>query len=203
MRKERIFWIVLSACVFLYSKECGNNCVQTSVTKNVPDKESVKDKPVPNKIVPNSVSVTKEGRTEYEPVVKRKDWLTRFFSPKQVDTFWKDVDTAEIIKDFLSSVFYSDTIKNKFGYIVIVDTVSHNRLQGRSVLTDMDIPTTTITQTLKPKAELYGGGIVGFGIGAGLTLKTKKDRLISLDYMLTQHGGIISLGYKVPIKFGL
>lgn len=196
---------ISTVCILLlyicYLKQCGSiyQVVKTDTTyAHVTQK--VNDKPVLK-----SVSVTKEGRTEYEPVVKRKGWLTRFFSPKQEDTVWRnfDVDTAYIIKDFLSSVFYSDTIKNKFGYVVIVDTVSHNRLQGRSVLTDMDIPTTTITQMLKPKAQLSGGFDLGFGIGAGLTLKTKKDRLISIDYLLTQHGGLLIGSYKVPIKFGL
>lgn len=103
------------------------------------------------------------------------------------------------------TVIYNDTARNKYGYAAINDTVRNNRIQGRSVLFDLDIPTTerTITKAAQKERLLMGGFDIGFGVGAGLGYKSAKDKLYTLDYMLTQHGGILILGYKTAIKIHL
>lgn len=183
---------------------CGNTCVVgPPVIKNVPVKVIVHDTLVkPYKIVYDDIPA---------PSKKKKGISNLFFwsNPGSTDTpiIFKPyspvvIDSAGIVRDWLAHIYYNDTIRIEFGYIVIVDTVSRNRLQGRSVLTNMDIPTKTITRTIDGSTELYGSLIAGFGVGGRLSLKTKKNHLFSGEYMLTQHGGIVGLGYGWKIKFG-
>jgi hypothetical protein len=87
--------------------------------------------------------------------------------PERVDSFiaYEKIyvtDTVEILNDYYSKVYYSDTTKTKYGSVVIQDTVTQNRIAARRVFTDFKIPEITITKYPKPTRWSIGPQ-VGYG----------------------------------------
>ena len=103
-----------------------------------------------------------------------------------------DVDTAALLKDYLAKVIYKDTLRlpDSLGTIVLVDTITKNRILGRTwdaKVKQREIKETTIVKEL-PKMQVFYGLNAGFNkedyvsaIGAGIILKTKKDKLYNLN----------------------
>lgn len=129
-----------------------------------------------------------------------------FFIRSKGDMVYRDrpayVDTAAILAAYFAKVYYSDTAKVKWGSVFIRDTLTQNRIVGRSVMTDFHIPTitNTVTRTEPPRGMLFLGPDIGFGVGVSAAWKTKSDHLYSAGYMLTPHGGILDLSYKWKIS---
>ena len=129
-------------------------------------------------------------------------------------TIYKDVDTTAILKDYFSKVVYEDTIKlDTFGYVLIKDTITQNRVQDRTTIKDYKFPvvtkTTTNTITLPPKTQVYVGfDIVGSQsqlinyFGPSVLLKTKKDQMYTGGVGVTPGGwgGKLGMLWKVKIK---
>lgn len=95
-----------------------------------------------------------------------------------------NVDTASILKDYYSRVFYSDTFKLKdtLGYITINDTISKNRVVARKYHSNINVPIIKETLYLKElNNTLFVGPSLQLGgnvsLGGDLHLKTKKDML--------------------------
>jgi len=119
-------------------------------------------------------------------------------------------DTAAIIERFYQKVFYSDTQTNKYGKIVIDDTIYKNRIASRRVITDIKVPEVTNTVTLLKKKNIVyiGASALGslesplYAVGGDLSLKTKTDRMYSVGAYTTKDGKVYySAGYRVPIRF--
>lgn len=102
-----------------------------------------------------------------------------------------DVDSAAILKDYLAKVIYKDTLvlDGGLGTIALTDTITKNRILGRTW--DAKVKERTIKEELIVKeparAQLYYGFNGGFNkadvvsnIGAGVILKTKRDKLYQL-----------------------
>jgi hypothetical protein len=135
------------------------------------------------------------------------------------DTLWINDDllianeiehpTFNYREDYFATRVYKDTIKNQYGKVIINDTISQNKIMGRNVKTDLNIPIVTKTVTLiQPKrSQLYfGGGLFGnetkvlSGYEAGLMFKTKQDRILSLSYNQIFNGQHY---YKASVYFKL
>lgn len=102
-----------------------------------------------------------------------------------------DVDSAAILKDYLAKIIYKDTLvlDGGLGTIALTDTITKNRILGRTW--DAKVKERTIKEELIVKeparAQLYYGFNGGFNkedvvsnIGAGVILKTKRDKLYQL-----------------------
>jgi hypothetical protein len=102
-----------------------------------------------------------------------------------------NVDTAALLKDYLAKVVYKDTLKldGDLGTIALTDTITKNRILGRTW--DAKVKERIIKEELivkePAKAQLYYGINAGFNkadyvsaVGAGVILKTKKDKLYQL-----------------------
>lgn len=123
---------------------------------------------------------------------------------------YTEVDTQAILRDYHSFNLYSDTLKNKYGYVLVKDTISRNKILGRGVTTDLKIPevTKTITLMKPPRNQVYiGGGLFGNktdvlqGYEASLLFKTKKEQMIETAWMQDFNGqGYLSLRYKMLIR---
>jgi len=102
-----------------------------------------------------------------------------------------NVDSAAILKDYLSKVIYKDTLvlDGGLGTIALTDTITKNRILGRTW--DAKVKERTIKEELivkePAKNQLYYGLNAGFNkadyvsaVGAGVILKTKKDKIYQL-----------------------
>ena len=114
-------------------------------------------------------------------------------------------DTITIVKDYNQVKVYSDTMRiDSLGYAYIQDTISHNKIQGRSFSANFNLPTITITKVItpKPKKEVYLG-VIGdlrtfdnkVGLGLGLGYKTAKNGLFTINATTNNY----SLGYYIKL----
>jgi hypothetical protein len=114
-------------------------------------------------------------------------------------------DTITIVKDYNQVKVYSDTMRiDSLGYAYIQDTISQNKIQGRSFSANFNLPTITITKVItpKPKNEVYLG-VLGdlrafdnkLGLGLSLGYKTAKKGLFTIN-ATTNH---YSLGYYIKL----
>jgi hypothetical protein len=102
-----------------------------------------------------------------------------------------NVDTNAILKDFYSKVLYKDTLHlpDSLGTVSLLDTISQNKILGRTFNANVKqrtIKETTIVKEL-PKTQVFYGFTGGFNkadvvsnVGAGLLIKTKKDKIYQL-----------------------
>ena len=157
------------------------------------------------------------GRAADKPIVVTKidsfykhDTITKYKKGNSIpfvvlDTIYKIDqvhDTAYIVNDYNKVKAYSDTLRiNADNSVYIKDTITQNRIIGRSYLANLTQKTIVIdnTKIIKSKNELYMG-LIGdirrfdnkIGIGVGLNYK-KKNEAYTLNFTTNQ----ISLGlYK-------
>lgn len=112
-------------------------------------------------------------------------------------------DTIKMIDDYLSIKVYTDTLRiDTDNSVSIIDTISQNRILGRSYKADLREKTIVITNDIyhEEKKALYLGPMVDLrrfdnkvGIGGGLIYKPSKSQVISLNLTTNQ----ISGGYYI------
>jgi len=124
---------------------------------------------------------------------------------KVLDTIYETTyDTAYIVKDYSQAKEFADTIKQDSNIYVIRDTISQNRIIGRSFKAKIQEKTITITNNIEvaPKAALYLGirsdiardlGNVNHNVS--LNLKTRKKGLFSVGYGMSGY----SIGYSIKL----
>ena len=79
---------------------------------------------------------------EYVPKYIRKTIV-------EIDSFQLPIDTVSILRDYYAEYFYTDTIKiDTLGTIVINDTITRNSISIRDILSNILVPTTTVTNTI-------------------------------------------------------
>jgi hypothetical protein len=102
-----------------------------------------------------------------------------------------NVDTAALLKDYLAKVIYKDTLKldDGLGFVAVTDTIHKNRINGRTFTANVKERIIKEEMIVKEPArnQLYYGLNAGFNredyvsaIGAGVILKTKKDKIYQL-----------------------
>jgi len=129
-------------------------------------------------------------------------------------TIYRDVPSfglsnagAEAIQEYYDSILmshfatnvYTDTIKfGKYGSLYITDSIQENKILSRSSNSDLMFPSVTHTTIVKdkPKNQLYLGargifvnGTVS-GVGTGVILKSKKDRLYGFGAVIDRQKNI-------------
>jgi hypothetical protein len=124
--------------------------------------------------------VTKKGEDIYHETIVEKEVLIPAV-----------VDTMALLKDYYSKVLYKDTLilPDSLGTVSLSDTISQNKIFGRTF--NSSVKQRTIKETLivkeLPKTQVYYGLTGGFNkadvvsnVGAGLLIKTKKDKIYNL-----------------------
>ena len=93
------------------------------------------------------------------------------------------IDTMSLLRDYYTKYYYEDTIDvDTFGYIVMKDTVSKNKIEARQYVSNILIPTKIVTNNiLVNKREIYlGTGITenkNFMVLNGeMLVRTKKRK---------------------------
>ena len=124
---------------------------------------------------------------------------------KILDTIYKQsYDTTYIIKDYQQVKEFTDSIRQDSNLFVIKDTISQNRIIGRSFQAKIQEKTITITNNIqsKPKSALY----IGFrsdisqdyskvNHNISLSFKTRQKGLFSVGYGMSGY----SLGYSLKL----
>ena len=106
------------------------------------------------------------------------------------------IDTMSLLRDYYTKYYYEDTIDvDTFGYIVMKDTVSKNKIEARQYVSNILIPTKIVTNNiLVNKREIYlGTGITGnknfMVLNGEMLVRTKKRKVygvgIGLDNTLS------------------
>jgi hypothetical protein len=124
--------------------------------------------------------VTKKGEDIYHETIVEKEVVIPAI-----------VDTQALLKDYYSKVLYKDVLvlPDSLGTIAVTDTISQNKIWGRTFdakVKQREIKETLIVKEL-PKTQVYYGLTGGFNkedvisnVGAGLIIKTKKDKIYNL-----------------------
>jgi hypothetical protein len=121
--------------------------------------------------------VTKKGEDIYHETIVEKEVVIPAI-----------VDTQALLKDYYSKVLYKDVLvlPDSLGTVSVIDTISQNKIWGRTF--DAKVKERTIKETMivkeLPKTQVYYGFTGGFNkedvvsnVGAGLLVKTKKDKI--------------------------
>ncbi len=121
------------------------------------------------------VTEYKEGKTIYVEV----EVPVEVFVPIEIDTM-------KVLEDYYSTRIYSDTLTvQDLGYIAITDTVSQNKIIGRSFEANLTERTITETITVKelPKLQIWTGFVAttNMQVGASLGVTTKRRTHLGLD----------------------
>jgi hypothetical protein len=124
---------------------------------------------------------------------------------KILDTIYKqNYDTTYIVKDYNQAKEFVDSIRQDSNIFVIRDTISQNRIIGRSFKAKVQEKTITITNNIqdKPKAALYIGIRSDVSIDYNninhnitLSLKTRKKGLFNVGYGMSGY----SVGYAIKL----
>lgn len=140
---------------------------------------------------------TKSAPTIVSDTVYQQKTFTKFIKGNSIpfvvlDTIYlidRVTDTIKILSDYSRVYAYSDTIRiDSLGYAYIQDTISQNKIQGRSFSANFNLPTITIAKIIEPKNrnQLYLGFIGDLkhsnnqiGIGGSIALKTAKNTLFT------------------------
>jgi hypothetical protein len=131
--------------------------------------------------------VTKKGDDIYHEIIVEKEVIVPAV-----------IDTAALLKDYYSKVLYKDVLvlPDSLGTVAVIDTISQNRILGRTFDAKVKEKTIYDTKIVKelPKNQLYIGGGVGFdkvnflnGAKAGVIYKTKSDKMFGLDLGVTNN----------------
>jgi hypothetical protein len=124
--------------------------------------------------------VTKKGEDIYHETIVEKEVIIPV-----------NVDTAALLKDYYSKVLYKDVLvlPDSLGTIAVTDTISQNKILGRTFdakVKQREIKETLIVKEL-PKTQVFYGFTGGFNkadvvsnVGAGLLVKTKKDKIYQI-----------------------
>ena len=159
------------------------------------------------------IPTTTVTKTKIDTVVTTKT-LTKYIKGNKIpfkvlDTIFTNIykekhDTAYIVKDYNQVKEFTDSIKQENNLYVIKDTISQNKIIGRSFKAQVQEKTITITNNIqaKPKAALYLGirsdlstDYTNVSYSVTLNLKTRKRGLFSVGYGMSGY----SLGYAIKL----
>jgi hypothetical protein len=124
---------------------------------------------------------------------------------KILDTIYKqNYDTTYIVKDYNQVKEFTDSIRQDSNLFVIRDTISQNRIIGRSFQAKIQEKTITITNNIqaKPKSSLYLGfrsdirqDMSRVEHNISLSFKTRQRGLFSVGYGMSGY----SVGYAIKL----
>ena len=126
-------------------------------------------------------------------------------SYKILDTIYKtNYDTTYIVKDYNQAKEFIDSIRQDSNLYVVRDTISQNRIIGRSFQAKIQEKEIIITNNIEiaPKASLYLGirsdlsnDMLRFNHNINMTFKTRYKGLFSVGYGMSGY----SIGYSIKL----
>lgn len=183
-------WIVaggLTLAMLLDLKHCGK-----TVTKDEIPKSKIDTQWLPSK-----------------PQIITKDSIV----PKEVyvyDTFYKDVDTANILKDYFTNRVYNDTLLFESGTVNIKERISENKIKHREVRLEAKEAHITHTEHFYevPRNKYFIGGSIMINRNAisnsfaidGVMIPKNDRMLYRVGYDIINNNIVVGAAYKLQIK---
>lgn len=182
--------------VALFSVILLQRCGEKPVTPQAPIIVQTIDTNWAKKMQP-IVYVESPAISNYIPATKNPKRDTAYL-PSPVDSILR-MQYAALRDSLLSTKIYDNTYKFDSSSVTIKDTVTENKLSGRSYSFNLKYPvitnTTTITQQAPPVRQVYiGGSLLGNpsnllgGAKINLIYKDRKDRLYNTGVMQQFNG---------------
>ena len=123
-----------------------------------------------------------------------------------LDAIPTKVDTLEIIKQYLASVVYQDTLflGDSLGTVTILDTLRSNRIASRNwtaKIKEKRVVNTIYLQE-KPKTHFYAGGSVATNVSleASILFQSKSSNIYQLGVGADGFGSFIKAGIYLKIR---
>lgn len=149
--------------------------------------------------------------TFYTPAVVKTKYVPKYKTDTLEWTEYINFDTGNILKDYLATKYYQDSVSVKYGKVYINDTVNRNKIIFRGIKTSFDIPvvkeTVTLQRQRKTVAYLGFEGIgnhetIVYGVGASFGLKVKNDKYYGIKALMNKDGNpLYGVEFKIPIRF--
>ncbi len=183
-------WIVaggLTLAMLLDLKHCGKTVTKDEIPKSSVDTQWVSTKP--------------------EVIYKDK------LIPKEVilrDTFYKDVDTLSILKDYFATRVYDDTLLFENGTVSIKEKISENKIKDRKI--ELTAKQAVITKSEYfyevPRNKYFIGGSIMINRNAisnsftvdGVMIPKNDRVLYRVGYDVINNNIVIGGAYKLRIK---
>ena len=144
----------------------------------------------------------------YVPVVR---W------ERQTDTVTAErsgpVDTAAIVRDYLTVRFYADTLKNDTSLLAVVeDSVQANRIVSRKFTYQNRRPTAINTTIIRPPrqealVQVYAGVFAGYSakkqqllLGPEVSVALRPGPIFRYGYDIAGNSHLVSAGWKLSFK---
>jgi hypothetical protein len=113
--------------------------------------------------------------------------------------------------DYFAARHYKDTLKTRFGSIIISDIISQNAIQNRKWTSDLNIPeiTKTVTTPSKKRNEVYLGMLLQgntlsplYATGPSILFKNKTDKTFEAAVLFNKQGvPMYQAGFHFKISF--
>lgn len=197
--------ILIIALLFMISMQCNQNDVSSDDTIIINKKKyQVKKQSRDTTYIP-------KGTIEYKPGAEIYTTILEYDTiPKYIQ-----VDTAAILKDYFSKVLSIDTLNlsDSMGYVIIKDTITQNRILGRTYTADINQMVIYDTNWIAelPKAEWYFGTAMSISkdrlpnqLGISALYKNKKNNIYTIGLGLQNGNNVtpyVSAAAYWKIKF--
>lgn len=186
-----IFAFLLGAFAVFYFRGC------------LPEKQS---SPKVIKVEGKKYEVLKHDTVyQKKTLVEYRDGVYVYHSDSVYVEIPQNVDTSAILKDFYAMNMFVDTFKTDIGNIVLNDTISQNKIKGRTYTATLKYPEVRTIVKEKPKAAVFAG--IGSSINgeaklqevsAHIFLETRKRRLYGVGVGVA--GGAPVYKFNVLLK---
>lgn len=189
--------LIIAVMLFMFWRGCRNE----GIGDPGPDTISVKI---------DTVWVQTKTDTFYQPAIVKTKYVPGYRTDT-IETFeYVNVDTTAILKDYLATRYYQDSVAVQYGKVYVNDTVSKNKIVSRGVKTSFSIPVVkeTITIARQPKNIAYIGfeGLgnhedIIYGVGASFGFKLKNDKYYGVKALMSKDGNpLYGVEFKIPIR---
>jgi hypothetical protein len=184
--------VIILLILILFRAECGRPATKGEDIKVNGKKYELVKREIDTVFVKVKPDVVyKQGKTIYRDTTIYQE-IPSLGAMELGDELMHNYYDSILMSHFAKRVF-TDTIKfGTNGSVYIKDTLQENAILSRTTNSDLIFPTIkeTITVKEKPKNQLYLGAktILGSsnisGVGTGLMLKTKRDRVYGIGAMI-------------------
>lgn len=192
--------LIIFVLLFLTFRRCGSD-----INYSPPQTDTIR-------VVTDTVWKESKTDTQWVPKVRKVVEYKTEWKTDTLEIFEKiGADTANaFLKDYTSYKYYQDTIPTQYGYIVIIDTVTKNRIASRRTLSKFEVPVVTNNVTLREPKRVVA--YLGFDVlgsqqsflsaaGANFGLQFKNGKQYEVKAFLNKDGTpTYGFGFKLPIR---